>query len=100
MTGTRSSRAISMLAVLNSTSWVIETDAKGPVSLPPDVGQLLPEPIGAEIVGAAEGAQSAGQRDRRGQLPAAVVAHRRGHYRIVEVEQVGKASSQHGSFTP
>ena len=77
-----------------------EADAEGPVGLAADVGNLLPQPFGAEVIGAAEGAQPAGQRDGGGQLPAAVVAHGGGHDGVVEVEEAGEAGVEHGGSVP
>ena len=76
-----------------------EAHAEGTVGLRPNEGYLLPQPVGAEIVAAAEGAQTAGPRYRRGQLAAAVVAHWGGHYGVDQAQQFGKASLQHRRST-
>ena len=77
-----------------------EADAEGPVGVAADVGYLLPQPFGAEVVGAAEGAEAAGEGDGRGQPCSAVVAHGGGHDGEVEVEEVGKAGVKHVGTVP
>ena len=84
-----------MLMVLYSMSWVMNPTPKGRSVWPRIWFYLFPQPLGAEVVGAAKGAEAPGQRDRRGQPAAAVVAHGGGHHWKVKAEQVGETGLQH-----
>ena len=69
-----------------------KADAKGLPGDGADGGDLLPQPLGAEVVSAAKAAQAAGLGHGGRQFAAAVVAHRGGHNGMGDVEQLGKGS--------